>query len=329
MNQKFTDFIAPIRHKNIAIAVSGGADSLALLHMSMMAGLKIVALHVNHKLRPDADADAAHVQSMANAWGIDIQILTWAGDKPNTGIEDAARTARYKLMTDYCQKNGIDILMVAHHADDQIETFLMNLARGSGVYGLAAMRPITIRDGIKIMRPLLTIRREELRTYCVDHGITFVHDEMNDDEHYARVRMRRRRACLTKELGISDDRILLAIKNLGRTRDALDDYIAQRQENLVHDNRAIFDAFFLFDEAPDIRLKLLGNLLHQIGGNNYPPRLDALERALKRLGGDCKFTLGGCVLRRLGEKILIAPEGARTSFKVRKGNEKTKQHSKA
>ncbi len=329
MNHKFTDFMQSFRGQKIAIAVSGGPDSMALLHMAKTAGLDIVALHVNHGLRAAAAADATHVADVAAKMGVACHILHWAGEKPARGIEDAARAARYRMMGEFCRANDIQTIMVAHHADDQIETFLMNLARGSGVYGLAAMRPESMRDGMRIVRPLLDIRRAALQKYCDENHIAYVHDEMNDDERFTRVRMRRRRGCLGDELGIGDDRILLAIRNLGRTRAALDAYITARMAGVIENGRAIFSAFFLFDEAADIRLKLLGNLLQHIGGNVYQPRLNALERALTQLNSDCKFTLGGCVLRRLGDRILIAPEGSRTSFKTRKGHEKTKQNCKA
>ena len=326
MNQKFMDFIRPFLGRRVAVAVSGGADSMALMHALHAAGVDIVALHVNHGLRDAADADAVVVARGAERLGIECHILAWTGDKPATGIEDAARAARYALMVNFCRENNIDTIMVAHHADDQIETFLMNLARGSGLYGLAAMRPVTMRDGIQIVRPFLDVRRAELGRYCDDNKIEYVHDEMNDDERYARVRMRRRRGALRDELGISDERILLAIKNLGRTRDAMDEYINARLDGVIQNGRVLVNAFFLFDEPVDIRLKLLGCMLTRIGGNDYQPRLTSLERALDNLSRDCKFTLGGCVLRRLGDRILIAREGSRTSFKVRKEHENTKQN---
>ncbi|MDE6477755.1 MAG: tRNA lysidine(34) synthetase TilS, partial [Alphaproteobacteria bacterium] len=245
------------------------------------------------------------------------------GDKPTRGIESAARTARYKLMTEFCHERGIDTLLVAHQADDQIETFLLNLARGSGVAGLGGMRPKSMRDGILIVRPMLNIRRAELQKYCDDRHIEYVHDEMNDDTRFARVRMRMGRHVLRDALGISDERILLAMENLGRTRAAIDEYVNARIETVIDGRSACMPESFLFDEPDDIRLKLLGNLLQRVGGDNYQPRLNSLERALHKLGCDCKFTLGRATVRRFRDRILIVPEGCSTSFRER--NEKTKQ----
>ncbi len=325
MNQKFANFIRPFSHEKLAIAVSGGVDSTALLHMAAKMNVDMVALHVNHGLRAAAGADAQFVRNACEKLGVPCYILEWAGTKPTAGIEAAARTARYKLMTDFCHSHGIKTLVIAHQADDQIETFLLNLARGSGIYGLGGMRRVSMRHGVRVVRPLLDVSRDELVQYCQTHDVEYIHDEMNDDLNYARVRMRARRRILNDQLGISDSRILLAMRNLDRTRCALDEYIAGRMATLGADlRRVVFMESFLFDEATDIGLKLLGNLIQQVGGNEYPPRLKSLERAMDFLRQDCKFTLGGCTLRRFNNRILIVPEGCSTS--LRKENEKSKKN---
>ena len=223
------------------------------------------------------------------------------------------------MMTDFCRENNVDALLVAHQADDQIETFLMNLGRGSGLSGLAAMRPISVRDGVKIVRPLLNVWRHELKQYCDDNGIKYCTDAMNSDIKYTRVRIRQNRHLLVDALGISDERILLAINNLNRVRDAIETNVADLVAMVKNGRRAVFLDSFLFDQDDNIRLKFIGTLIQQIGGDNYQPRLNSLRRALSNLGGDCKFTLGHCIVRRLGSRILIVPEGAKTSFRTRHG----------
>lgn len=327
MNDNFKDFVRKYANKPIAVAVSGGVDSVCLLVWLARCGLNITALHVNHGLRSAADTESQYVADLCNELGVPCKIFCWTGDKPTTGIEAAARTARYKFMTDWCHANGIDTLMLAHQADDQIETFLMNLGRGSGLYGLAAMARESFRDGIKIVRPLLNVYRAELKKYCDENGIKYYSDEMNDDEQYTRVRIRKNRHILSQKLGVEDNRILLAIENLGRIRDSLASDIDTIVNSVLCRGGAMFSDSFLFDLAPDIRLKFIGTLIQKIGGDNYQPRLKSLTRALDNLSGNCKFTLGHCTLRRLGEKILIVPEGAKTTF--RKRNEKNKkQHIK-
>ena len=323
MNEKFLDFVQKYSDARLAIAVSGGVDSVCLLHWAVTSGLNITALHVNHGLRDAADTETQYVIELCEKLSVPYQVFYWTDDKPTTGLEAAARDARYKFMTDWCIANNIDALMVAHQADDQIETFLMNLSRGSGVSGLSAMQPESYRDGVKIVRPLLGIFRSELIKYCDDNGIKYFCDEMNDDENYTRVKIRKNRHLLSEKLGISDARILLAIENLSRTRDALDSDIASRVSSVMYDGYALFSDSFLFDLPPDIGLKFIGVLIQTIGGNNYQPRLNSLVFALSKLKSDCKFTLGHCTVRRFKNQILIVPEGAKTS--IRKKNEKIKR----
>lgn len=325
MNKKFIKFMNDFSNQRLAVAVSGGVDSVCLLCWLDEIGAKPIALHVNHKLRAAAEIEAQYVHDLCTARGIEFHIFDWTGNKPTTGLEAAARTARYTFMTDWCRENNIDALLVAHQADDQIETFLMNLGRGSGLAGLAAMRPVSIRDGVKIVRPLLGVWRRELQQYCDAHNIKYFTDEMNNDERYTRVRIRKNRHLLSEKLGISDERILLATQNLGRVRDAMDTDVANLVASVINGRRAMFTDSFLFDQDYNIRLKFIGTLIQQIGGDNYQPRLNSLRRALNNLQDDCKFTLGHCTVRHLGNRILIVPEGAKTSFRTRYGKTNIKK----
>ena len=326
MNPNFYDFMQKYLNLRVAVAVSGGVDSMALMHMMRDLGMDMVVLHVNHHLRPSADSESEYIAGHCREMGIPCHVLDWVGDKPATGVEDAARRARYNLMTTFCRENGIGYLFIAHQADDQIETFLLNLARGSGIFGLAGMRRVTVRDGINIVRPMLDISRAELQRYCDARGLSCVYDEMNDDEKYTRVRMRKNRRAVAETLGISDGRILLAMENLGRVRDAMDAAVTAAVSSVMTaDGRAIFSDSFLFDLDPDIRLKFIAMLIEKIGGGDYQPRLRALQRAEHKLHTDTKFTLGGCIVRRVGERILIAREGTSTSFRTRHENGYKKQ----
>ena len=319
MNQKFIDFMRTFIGKKLAVAVSDGVDSIALLHWLVEIGADIVCLHVNHGLRANADVETEYVREICKKLGVQCNVFYWTGEKPKNGLEAAARTARYKFMTDFCHENGIEYLLTAHQSDDQIETFLMNLSRGSGVYGLAAMQPVSERDGVKIVRPLLNVSRAELQNYCDTRGIKYFTDEMNSDTHYTRVRIRQNRHLLHDKLGISDERILLAIENLNRVRDGIESDIEKLATDVMENDFAMFSDSFLFDLGADIRLKFIGTLVQKIGGNNYQPRLDSLCRAEEKLHGNCKFTLGHCTIRRLGERILIVREGAKTTFRKRHG----------
>ncbi|MDW3024286.1 MAG: tRNA lysidine(34) synthetase TilS, partial [Alphaproteobacteria bacterium] len=270
--------------------------------------------------------EAEYVVEACRDLGVPCHVFHWTEEKPSSGLESAARTARYKFMTDFCHKNGIKVLMIAHQADDQIETFLMNLARGSGVVGLAGIQAESYRDGIKIVRPLLSVFRAELIEYCNKNKIKYFDDEMNFDDKYTRVKIRQNRHLLSEKMGITDDRILLAIENLGRARDALEGDVVARAQTVLYDGYALFSDSFLFDLPPHVGLKLLGMLIQTIGGGEYQPRLNSLNFALSKLHENCQFTLGHCTIRRFGKQILIVPEGAKTS--IRKKNEKIKRLEK-
>ncbi|MCL1892388.1 MAG: tRNA lysidine(34) synthetase TilS [Alphaproteobacteria bacterium] len=330
MNAKFLDFIEKYKSQTVALAVSGGVDSVALLYWYAAAGLPCVALTVDHGLRADSAVEAAAVKKMAADLGISHETLHWTGEKPGTGLEAAARKARYDLMLDWCRKNNIGVLMTAHQADDQIETFLMHLGRGSGVYGLGGIRAETERDGVIIARPLLHVFRAELKPWCDSHSVKYFQDEMNEDENFMRVRIRKNRHGLQGKLDISDERILLAVENLGRAREAMEFALSSQFSVLSSDDdgRAIFPAAGLFSLPRELQLKFLSEALRRVAGAEYSPRLCEIERLLEKLGDDTIATLGNCAVRRLRDKILVAREGESVSFIKRRKNAEAKNKRK-
>lgn len=319
MNPKFLDFIQKYKDTPVALAISGGVDSVALMNWYAASGLAAVILHVNHKLRPESEIEAEYVKSAAKNLGMKCEILEWTGKKPKTGIEAAARNARYELMINWCRKNNVSVLMTAHQADDQIETFLMNLGRGSGVYGLAGIRSESERNGIIIARPLLNVFRTELENWCDLNKIKYFKDSMNEDENFTRVKIRKNRHVLKSKLGISDDRILLATENLSRARDALEQIVNHQLSNVKFDGkRAFFSATTLFSLPDELQLKFIGELIKIVSGAKYSPRLNEIERLQDKLSNDTISTLSNCIIRRFGDKILIAPIGESTSFRNKK-----------
>lgn len=178
----------------VGIGVSGGPDSLALLLLAAAARPgDIEVATVDHALRSDAHQEAEMVAALCKRLGIPHSILTveWR-KKPETAIQERARNARYGLLGKWANEQGLAALMVAHHVDDQAETFIMRLARGAGVKGLAGMRRAVLAPGAKIalLRPLLGWRRSELEQICKDAGLTPAADPGNQDEQFERVRVR-------------------------------------------------------------------------------------------------------------------------------------------
>lgn len=179
----------------IGVAVSGGPDSLGLLLLAAAARPgDVEAATVDHALRPEAAAEAAVVEEVCAKLGVPHSILTvrWS-EAPDSAIQERARRERYRLLGYWAEERGVDALLTAHHAGDQAETVIMRLARGSGVKGLAGMRPRSVAPGtrVRLLRPLLGWRREELHQVCADAGLTPAADPSNRDERFERVRVRR------------------------------------------------------------------------------------------------------------------------------------------
>jgi tRNA(Ile)-lysidine synthase len=180
---------------NIGVAVSGGPDSLALLLLAAEARpLQVEAATVDHAFRPESRAEAELVAQLCERIGVPHAILTadWE-QKPETGIQERARLMRYRLLGNWARERGLTAIATAHHVDDQAETLLMRLARGSGVNGLAGMRPVSRvgPNSISIIRPLLGWRHSELEAVCASAGVEAVQDPSNEDEQFERVRVRK------------------------------------------------------------------------------------------------------------------------------------------
>jgi len=274
----------------LAVALSGGGDSMALVLMAHEAGLDIVALTVDHGLRPESAAEAAWVAEEMNKRDIPHEILAYKGKIPKTGIEEVARGYRYKLLTTYCKKHGISTLLVGHNADEQAETFLLNLVRGSGIRGLSAMRERMLRDGIEIIRPLLSVPKKELQRYLKTRRQKWVEDPSNDDLAYTRVKIRKLSGTL-ENLGLSRDRILETAKNLQSADDALSYYTEKAVQNLVlsKSEKRILLSLRELETLP--RATQLASLAAIISPGK-PIRAESLVRALESMLAGRASTLG-------------------------------------
>jgi tRNA(Ile)-lysidine synthase len=193
----FAAVLAPLWPKGAgaaAVAVSGGADSLALTLLmrdwAAAHGVALTALTVDHGLRPESTAEARQVGAWLAARGISHQVLAWDGDKPTANIQATARQARYDLLTSWCRARGAPVLLLGHHADDQIETFLLRLGRGSGLRGLSAMRAIEKRNDIMVLRPFLATPKQALLETLRTCGQPWLDDPSNFDMRFRRSHVR-------------------------------------------------------------------------------------------------------------------------------------------
>jgi tRNA(Ile)-lysidine synthase len=291
-----------------ALAVSGGGDSVALMHLAadwLSSNAASLArgnvLTVDHGLRPGSAREAAATASWARRLGFSAHTLTWRGAKPRSNVEDSARNARYRLIGDWCRTNGVATVLLAHTRDDQAETFLLRLGRGSGVDGLSAMRarapfPLPGYDGLALLRPLLGIGRDELRADLRARDAAWLEDPMNEDARFARVRIREVLPAL-EAAGIGTERITQAARHLARAREALDAATARflaRHAHFAPGGPAFLDGSALGAQPREIGLRALSAILMRVSGKTYRPRFERLERLYDSLGRSAALTLSGC-----------------------------------
>ncbi len=302
---------------NIAVAVSGGGDSLALaVLLSDWCGAHDIGLHaitVDHGLRPEAAAEAKYVAKTLKPFGVKHKTLVWEGDKPKTRIQEAARDARYRLMAEYCQSKKITYLFVAHHGNDQIETVLFRMAKGTGLDGLAGMHPVQETDnGLVLVRPLLSVSHDELLDTLRARKIDWIEDPSNENERYARVRIRNIIYVLEKE-GLSPERMASLSSRLSSSIDVIDYFIDKEYRNitLYKDTERIeinYNGFLgVPDEAKTRILKQVIADLHP--SKKYPARLEDIDRLVARMGPNFKgATLGGCIFKKKKDVLVVGIE---------------------
>ncbi len=313
----------------LLLAVSGGPDSLALMHLAALwrdagASTPLFVATVDHGLRENSAQEAQQVGEWARALALPHEILTWRGEKPERAIQERAREARYELLFAHARKVGAAATATGHHADDQWETVVFRLARGSGIAGLAGMTREQRFPGGILLRPLLHLPKKTLIDFCCDHGQHFFDDPSNADPAFARTKLRALANPL-QTLGFSCE---LAQK-LGDRAKKADDAIEWTAENIFR--RAALnepDAYDLTEiaEAPRAIVERFLALALTCAAGSSPQRLDRLEFLAQELcealskSSRLRATLGGCAITLNTKKVMILRrEGPR-----RRGNKAAK-----
>jgi len=294
-----TDDNKPLK---IAIAVSGGGDSMALAILAhewvKINGGELIALTIDHGLRIESSAEANEVHKFLTSLGIKHEVLNWEGEKPKTRIEEEARKARYNLLIARCKELDFYVLAVAHNIEDQIETFWMRLSHGSGLDGLSAMSRIREVDGVSIIRPLMSFSRKKLRATCEKYNIKWIEDPSNQDKKYLRVKLRKFESFLFEE-GLTPKRLTKTIKKLENSRQALE-YLT---DIAIKDSLIIYpEGYALLKKKQwlkypiDIRQRVLSQALQTIFPKKYPSGFDIIEEICNSMVEE-RFkgrTLSGC-----------------------------------
>jgi tRNA(Ile)-lysidine synthase len=332
----------------IVLAVSGGPDSIALMWLAarwrraLVRGPRLIAVTVDHGLRAEAAAEAREVGRLARSLDLPHRTLRWTGPKPKTGLPAAARAARYRLLAQAAQAARATHILTAHTRDDQAETLLMRLLRGSGIAGLAAMARETEREGVLLARPLLNVPKSQLIATLQRAKIGFADDPTNRDANFTRPRIRTLLPALAAEGGDARNLARLAAR-LARANaaveilaDGAERYLALRDRQSPQGgggnfdaqifDAQIFDAMAFAAMPEEIRLRLLLRAINRFGheGPAELGKVEVLLAALDRATADSrpkpgrsgqkqrlKQTLAGALISLIDGRIRVEPAPAR------------------
>jgi len=296
---------------HLAVAVSGGSDSMALVLLAdawaRERGGRVTALTVDHGLRADAAREARQVAGWLAALDIDHHILCWRGPKPRAAIQARARDARYRLLDDWCDGAGVLHLLAGHTRDDQAETLMMRLRRGSGPDGLAAMGRERMLRHCRLLRPLLDVRRGALRDFLLARGQGWLDDPANADPRFERARLR------TETLEIAA--LAESARRYGQARQVLERETARLLAASCRFHAAGYATLSrgaLAAAPEDPRLRALARVLMAVGGLEHRPARRGVERLAMALGAETapRLTLGNC--------LVTAADGAVRVFRERR-----------
>ncbi|MCY3831190.1 MAG: tRNA lysidine(34) synthetase TilS [Rhodospirillaceae bacterium] len=308
---------------HLAVAVSGGRDSLALglLAHDWAAGRNghVTGLIVDHGLRSGSAGEAARTRETLGRSGIAAAVLEASG-RPRKNLQAWARAARYVLMEDWCRDAGVLHLLVAHHRDDQAETLLAGLTRSTGLQGLAGMAAVRELPSCRIVRPLLGVPRGRLTATLEARNVAWIDDPSNRDRRFRRIRLRQRLAG-----GPEGPALSARAGAAGRARRRFERRVAHLLVASVSPDgpRALLDRAALRQAEPEIAAAAVAALIRWAGGVSAPPRMERLARTVGWLCGAARNgdrTIGGCAVCLEGARAIFAPEPGRSGEGARRGN---------
>ena len=304
-----------IKKKNFLVAVSGGPDSLALTALSQIYSKEkkniIFFVLIDHGIRTKSAKEAAAVKSLLKKKKIILTILK-NKKKINKNIQSQARDVRYKLLLNFCNKNKIKFILTGHHRDDQIETFLIRLSRGSGIQGLSSMKKVSnLNNKTKLIRPLLNEKKKDLTILAKQYFGKIFKDPSNTNQKYLRTKIRGLIKQFEKS-GIKHERIIDSINNLGISRDTLNTYVSRVEKNCTtkKNKKLVINLKNFLEENGEIQLKVLSNCIKNVAKSYYPPRAKKIVNLLKKIRSDerLKATLGGCVIQKIHKNLVVCKE---------------------
>lgn len=299
--------------ESLVVAVSGGGDSMALLHVAALWAraheVALLAVTVDHGLRAEAKQEAARVAEVCAGLGVVHATLDWPDWDGQGNLQAAARAARYDLIADAAPEGAV--ILVGHTMDDAAETFLMRLARGSGVDGLSQMTAGWTARGHLWLRPFLGLRRAALRDWLHAREIGWIDDPSNEDPTFDRVRMRQALDLLAP-LGIDAERLTATAQAMTEARAALEHWAMQAARDVARTEAGdvVFDANKMAALPTETRDRLMAHAIGWVSSATYRPRRAALVQAIHDVGEKGRATLGGCLLSARGDSLRVGREPA-------------------
>ena len=312
-----------VNNNNFLVAVSGGSDSLALSALSHTYSIekkrKVFFVLVDHGIRANSSTEAKNVKNLLKKNKINLTILK-NKKKIKKNLQSQAREVRYQLLLNFCKKYKIKFIMTGHHRDDQIETFLIRLSRGSGIQGLSSMNKISsLNKTTKLFRPLLDEKKEDLVFLAKYYFGKIFKDPSNTNQKYLRTKIRNLIKRFEKS-GIKPDRIINSINNLASTRDTLNFYIQRIEKGCLtkKDNKISINLKNFFLENNEIKLKIFSNCIKKVSKNYYPPRAKKILNLLNKIESNQKIkaTLGGCIINKDKKNVTISKEEIKKGTKL-------------
>ena len=303
------------KFKSFIVAVSGGSDSMAL---ALLSGLlkqeknkKIYFVHVDHGIRKNSGKEALQLKKILKKIQINLKIIK-NNKSIKKNIQKSARDRRYQILSDFSKKNGIKALVTAHHKDDQIETFLIRLSRGSGVEGLSSMSEISkLNGGIKLLRPFLKFTKEDLKSITKKFFNKIIKDPSNKNKKFLRTNIRELTRIL-KSKGIDPNQIFRSIENISSTKIAINFYVKQSLKKFVkfRKKETIFDLSMFQKEPVDVKFKIINTIVKNRTAKYYPPRAKKVLNLINRFKSKStqKSTLGGCIFEKRKNFVHVTKE---------------------
>ena len=317
--ETFKEFENSVKIKeNLAVAVSGGPDSLTLAFLAKCYALKhkikIKCFIVDHKLRKESSTEAKTIKKILKRININCEILIWRGKKPSKNIQSLAREKRYSLLVDQCKKHNIKNLLLGHHLDDLSENFLIRIVRGSGLNGLVSLnKKAKYRNqNLNIIRPLLDLEKKILVYVAKEVFSFFINDPSNSNQNFTRTRIRHLLLGLEKE-GFDKKKLILTINNLKDADRSIRFYVDKNLKNnavfVKSKNNYILSQIF-FEQSHEVVFRSLTKIIQIQGTKHYPARGKNINNLIKKIytKSFSKVTLGGCFIEMVNDSIIISKE---------------------